>query len=166
MFNFIASLFNSIFKILFTNRKDLILTLMTLKKENLIYKRQLNHKKIHNSLKRRYRFFLTLIFKLYRKATNYLTIVKPSTLLDWQCRFIKNFWSYKHKTHGRKPVSKDIKELILQMKQENKLWGCHCIADELKKLGILLNPTTVNRIIQTFRKDGKIQPNGSWKKFL
>ena len=81
MFNFIAALFNSIFKILFTNRKDLILTLMTLK-------------------------------------------------------------------------------------QENKLWGCHRIADELKKLGIILNPTTVNRIIQTYRKQGKIQPNGSWKKFL
>ncbi|MBI9103931.1 MAG: transposase [Spirochaetales bacterium] len=52
------------------------------------------------------------------------------------------------------------------MKQENSLWGCHRIADELKKLGIELNPTTVNRIIQTFRKQGKIQPNGSWKKFL
>ncbi|MGL1893601.1 MAG: integrase core domain-containing protein [Spirochaetaceae bacterium] len=63
-------------------------------------------------------------------------------------------------------MSKDIKELILQMKQENQLWGCHRIADELKKLGIILNPTTINRIIQTFRRDGKIQPIGSWKKFL
>ena len=35
-----------------------------------------------------------------------------------------------------------------------------------KKLGINLNPTTFNRIIQTFRKQGKIQPTGSWKKFL
>jgi len=64
-------------------------------------------------------------------------------------------------------VPKDIKELILQMKQENRLWGCHRIADELKKLGIELNPTNVNRIIQTFfRKQGKIQSNGSWKKFI
>ena len=46
------------------------------------------------------------------------------------------------------------------------LWGCHRIADELKKLGIELNPTTVNRIIQRYRKEGKIRPNGSWKKFL
>ena len=166
MFNFIATLLNSIFKILFINQKDLIFTLMTLKKENQIYRRQLNHKKAHNSLKRRDRLFLTLIFKLSRKATNHLTLVQPSTLLDWQRRFIKNIWSYKHKTPGRKPVSKDIKELILQIKQENQLWGCNRIADELKKLGIILNPTTVNRIIQTFRKDGKIQPTGSWKKFL
>jgi putative transposase len=63
-------------------------------------------------------------------------------------------------------VTKDIKKLILQMKQENQLWGCHRIADELKKIGMELNPTTVNRIIQTFRKQGKIPPTGSWKKFL
>jgi putative transposase len=34
------------------------------------------------------------------------------------------------------------------------------------KLGIDLYPTTVNKILQTFRKNGKIQPNGSWKNFL
>ncbi len=145
MFNFIAALLHSIFKILFTNRKDLLFTLMTLKKENQIYKRQLNHKKVHNSLKKRDRFFLTLIFKLSNKATSHLTIVKTSTLLNWQRRFIKNFWTYKHEALGRKPVPKNIKELILQMKQENRLWGCYRIADELKKLGIILNPTRVNR---------------------
>ena len=166
MFNFLSALLHSIFKIVFFRQKDLMLTLMILKKENQIYKRQLNHKKVHNSLKRRDRFFLSLIFKLSKRATSHLTIVQPSTLLDWQHKFIKNFWTFKQKTPGRKPVPKDIKKLILQMKQDNRLWGCHRIADELKKLGIELNPTTVNRIIQTFRKQGKIQPNGSWKKFL
>ena len=140
--------------------------MMVLKKENKIYKRQLNKKKVINSLRRNDRFFLSLISSLSKRAINYLTIVKPSTLLDWQRRFNKNYWTYKHKTPGRKPVSKDIKELILQMKQENRLWGCHRIADELNKLGIELNPTTVNKIIQTFRKQGKIQSSGSWKRFL
>ena len=63
-----------------------------------------------------------------------MTMVKPTTLLDWQRRFIKNYWTYKHKTPGRKPVSKGIKDLILVMKIDNDLWGCHRIADELKKL--------------------------------
>ncbi len=52
------------------------------------------------------------------------------------------------------------------MKQDNSLWGCHRIADKLKKLGIELNPTTVNRIIQKYREEGKIKANGSWMKFL
>ena len=166
MFNLLVLLFQTIFKIVFSSRKDLILTFMTLKKENQILNRQLNPRKVHSSLKRADGVFLTMIFKLSRKAIHHLTLVKPSTLLQWQHRFIKNFWTYKHKSPGRKPVSKDIKELILQMKQDNRLWGCHRIADELKKLEIELNPTTVNRIIQTFRKKGMIQPTGGWKKFL
>ena len=52
------------------------------------------------------------------------------------------------------------------MKNENQLWGSHRISDELKKPGIEIHPTTVNKIIQTLRKQGKIQPVGSWKKFL
>ncbi len=61
-----------------------------------------------------------------------------------------------HKKPGRNPVSKGIKDLTLEMKIENQIGGRHRIAYELKKLGIDLNPTTVNRIIQTFRKQGKI----------
>ncbi len=166
MFHFLTAILHSIFKIIFSDRKDLIFTLMLLKKENEIYKRQINLQKAQSTLKRRDRLLFSLISKLSRKAINHLTIVKPSTLLDWQHRFIKNYWTYKHKTPGRKPVSKEIKILILGMKIENQLWGCHRIADELMKLGIDLNPTTVNRIIQTLRKQGKIQSTGSWRKFL
>lgn len=31
---------------------------------------------------------------------------------------------------------------------------------------VQLNPATVNRILQTYKKQGKILPTGSWKKFL
>ena len=117
---------------------------MLLKKENQIYKRQISRQKVQSTLQRGDQLILSLIFKLSRRAINHLTLVKPLTLLRWQRNFIKNFWTYKHKTPGRKPVSKAIKELILGMKQENHLWGCHRIADELKKIGINLNPTTVN----------------------
>ncbi len=140
--------------------------MMILKKENQIYKRQINWQKAQSKLKRQDRIFLFLISSLSKKAINHLTLVKPSTLLNWQRRFIKNYWTYEHQATGRKPVSKEIKNLILEMKIANQLWGCHRIADELKKLEIELIPTTVNRIIQTFRKNGKIQSVGSWKKFL
>ncbi len=52
------------------------------------------------------------------------------------------------------------------MKTDNPLWGCRRISDELNKLNIDIHHTTVNRIIQTFRNQGKIQPTGSWKNFL
>ena len=166
MFNFITALLHSIFKTFFSSRKDLILSMMILKKENQIYKRQLNLKKVQSNIKKNDRLFLSLIFRLSKRATEHLTIVKPSTLLDWQRRFIKNYWTYKHKPPGRKSVSKEIKNLILQMKNDNQLWGCHRIADEAKKIGIELHPTTISKIIQTFRRQGKIQPIGCWRRFL
>ena len=56
--------------------------------------------------------------------------------------------------------------MILEMKQENYLWGCKKISNELNKININIHYTTVNRIISTFRKKDLIQPNGSWKRFL
>lgn len=100
------------------------------------------------------------------KAISHLSIVKPETLLRWQRNIIKKSWSFKHKKRGRKPITAKIKKLILEMKTENRLWGCRRISDELKKLDINVHHTTVNKILQTFRKEGKIQPTGSWKKFL
>lgn len=140
--------------------------MLLLKKENEIYKRHLNlqNKKLH--LKKNDKFALSMIKALSARAINHLTIVKPETVLSWQRRFIKNFWSYKHKSPGRKAITRDIKDLILEMKQDNHLWGCKKIANELKKINIDIHYTTVNRIISTFRNQGLIKPNGSWKKFL
>lgn len=47
------------------------------------------------------------------------------------------------------------------MKKDNPQWGCKKIANEFKKINIKIHYTTVNKIIQTFRKQGKIPPNGS-----
>ncbi len=157
MFQLLSSLLHSIFKIIFTSRKDILITLMVLKKENQIYKRQLNLQKVQSNLKKNDRLFLSLLSSLSKKAVSHLTIVKPSTLLDWQRRFIKNFWSYKHKTPGRKPISSEIKKLILEMKQKNTLWGCHRIADELKKSE---STCTQPRLTRSFRHlENKIRLN-------
>ncbi len=77
-----------------------------------------------------------MIKALSARAINHLTIVKPDTLLSWQRRLIKNFWCYNHKYPGRKTVAKDIKALIIEMKNENYLWGCKKISNELRKINI------------------------------
>jgi transposase len=100
------------------------------------------------------RFSLSLIGTLSKRSINHLTIVKPETLLEWQRRFIKKRWSFQHKKRGRKPVPAAVKKLILEMKQDNHLWGCRRISDELKKIDIVIHHTTVNKIIQTFRREG------------
>lgn len=166
MFNFATNLFKALFSIFLKKRKDFIFTILLLKKENEIMKRHLNLHGKRIVSNHSDRFCLALIASLSKRAISHLSIVKPETLLEWQRRLIKRRWTYKTKKQGRKPVSTANRQLILDMKTDNPLWGCRRISDELKKLDINIHHTTVNKIIQTFRKQGKIQPNGSWKKFL
>lgn len=105
------------------------------------------------------KFSLAMIAALSKRALSHLTLVKPKTLLDWQRRFIKSKWTYPKKKPGRKPVPKSIKDLILEMKIENCLCRCIKIVNDLGKMGIEIHFTTVNKIIQTFRKNGKLQRN-------
>jgi putative transposase len=140
--------------------------MLLLKKENEIYKCHLDQQNKRLYFRKTDKFSLAMIKALSAREINHLTLVKPETVLSWQRKFIKNYWNCRHKSSGRKPVSRDIKILILEMKQENYFWGCKKIANELKKINIDIHYTTVNRIISTFRKKGLIQPNGSWKRFL
>ena len=89
MFNFVKYLLQVIFKILFSKRKNLICTLLRLKKENEIYKRHLNLQKKRLQFKRNDKFTLAMLSALSKRVLNHLTLVKPKTLLDWQKRFIK-----------------------------------------------------------------------------
>ena len=118
MFNFLCLLLNSIFSTIFRKRRNIIFTMLLLKKENEIFKRHINlqNKKLH--FRENDRLSLAMIKALSKRALNHLTVVKPETVLNWQRRIIKDFWSYQHKAPGRKPVSKDIKKLILEMKQK------------------------------------------------
>jgi putative transposase len=112
------------------------------------------------------RIALSIIGQLSRRALLHLSIVRPETLLKWQRQFIKNKWTFYNKKKGRPYIKKEIKDLILEMKQDNRFWGCRKISDELKKLEIEVHFTTVNNILQTFRKNGQFQPVGCWKKSL
>ena len=141
-------------------------SMLLLKKENEILKRHLDLQNKKPVFSRKDRLAFAFIKSLSEQAARLLTLVKPETLLRWQRQFIKGLWTFESKKRGRPNIKRSEKELILEMKQENRLWGCRRIADELQKLDISVHYSTVNRILQTYRKDGKLQPNGSWRKFL
>ncbi len=52
------------------------------------------------------------------------------------------------------------------MKNENLFIGAKKIQGELLKLGIDISISTIKRIIQVFRKQGKINASLTWKKFI
>ena len=55
---------------------------------------------------------------------------------------------------------------MLQMKNNNMKCGARRIEGELRKLGINIDHSTINRVIQTYRKNGFIKPTESWNKFF
>ena len=69
-----------------------------------------------------------------------ISIVKPETVLMWQRDLIKKFWTFQTKNRvGRPPVPNDLRQLILNMKNDNLYWGDKKIQGELIKLGIILD---------------------------
>jgi putative transposase len=166
MFCFIRDLLQAIFKVATSNRKNLIFTLLILRKQNQILKRHIDSRSERLSPSHKDHWSLAMIAAVSKSAIFHLQIFKPETVLTWQRKLIAKRWTYLYRTPRRRPVSAEIKNLILNMKNENSLWGCRRIADELEKLGIDLHHSTVNRIIQNFRKKGKIAVSGSWSRFL
>jgi hypothetical protein len=68
--------------------------------------------------------------------------VKPATLLEWHRRLVARRWTYRRRT-GRRPISREARELILGIARENPRWGYLRIVGELKGLGIAVSATTV-----------------------
>jgi putative transposase len=162
MFNFFKDLLLAMFNVISTERKNLIFTLLMLRKQNEILKRHIDSRKERLRPSKKNRWSLAMTVAISRSVVSHLQLFKPETVLAWQQKFIARRWTYHYKTPGRKPVMSEIKNLILEMKNENSLWG----SDELGKLGIDIHHATVHRIIQNFRKKGKIAISGSWSRFL
>ena len=100
-------------------------------------------------------------------VSRFFSLVSTKTILTVWKNAIAKYWTCKFKRpRGRPPLTKAIKELILEMKKDNMLWGSHRIKDELNKLLIDVSHETICKILNRFRKTGDIKPVLSWKRFL
>ena len=97
------------------------------------------------------------------------SIVTPETLLAWHRRLIaRKYDSSKGHSPGRPSTSAEIRELILKMAQENRLWGYTRIQGALKNLGHEVGRGTIAKVL----KEAGIGPapdrrkGTTWKEFL
>ncbi|TFH22593.1 MAG: helix-turn-helix domain-containing protein [Myxococcales bacterium] len=100
------------------------------------------------------RAFWVALRRSWSGWANRLVIVKPETVVDWQRRRFRRFWTRISKQRGRpgRPrIDAEIRELIGQMVRENH-WGTPRIFSELKKLGFTASETTVSRYVQRLRR--------------
>jgi transposase InsO family protein len=105
-------------------------------------------------------------FTFARNPSRFFTLVSPKTILTRWKNALARYWSHKRHTPGRSPLTKATKELILQLKKENFLWGSRCIRDELRKLSIDVSHETISKLLRHYRKTGDIKPTLSWKRFI
>ena len=72
-------------------------------------------------------------------------LVTPGTLLAWHRRLITRKWTYPNQS-GRPRVSREIRDLVLRVAQENPPWGYRRVHGELTRLGYQVSEATVRRI--------------------
>ena len=92
-----------------------------------------------------------------------LVIVKPETVVAWQRKGFRLYWTWKSRPRvGRPKISMEMREIIQKMSRENPLWGAPRIHGELLKLGIDISQATVAK----YRVRNPGPPSQSWRTFL
>src|SRR6516225_8106942 len=90
-------------------------------------------------------------------------VVQPDTILRWHRAGFRAYWRWKSRGRpGRPRVSRELRELIQRMSQENPLWGAPRIHGELLKLGFEIAESTVSKYM--IRRRGP--PSQTWRTFL
>lgn len=90
--------------------------------------------------------------------------MRPSTVISWQRRRFRDHWTRlsRQGKPGRPPVAKEIRDLIRQMSDSNPGWGSPRIVGELRKVGIEVAKSTVEKYMVRRRKP----PSPTWRAFL
>jgi putative transposase len=94
-------------------------------------------------------------------------LVRPETMLRWHRRLVARHWTYPHRSPGRPPIGREVRELIVRLARENPSWGYLRIVGELRKLGLAVSATSLRNILAAAglppapRRDSQ-----SWHSFL
>jgi putative transposase len=85
-------------------------------------------------------------------------------VIAWQRKRFREHWRRlsQRGTPGRPALAKEVCDLIRQMWQANPTWGSPRIVGELRKLGIAVAKSTVEK----YRPRPKKPPSPTWKTFL
>ena len=144
----------------FRSRLTLQLENVALRHQLTVYQRTTKCPRISNG-DRILRSWLSRHWPGWRNA---LVIVQPRTVIAWQRKRFRDHWAKlsKQGRPGRPPVSKEIRALIRKMSEANTGWGSPRIVGELRKLGIDVAKSTVEK----YRVRPKKQPSPTWKAFL
>ena len=130
---------------LFGDHRQLALENLALRQQLSIYKRTLTRP----PLRRLDRLFWIGLGRVWTGWKQSLVIVTPDTVLRWQRRRFREYWTQlsRRPTGGRPPIDAEIQTLVRRMAAANPLWGAPRIHAELLKLGLDVSERTVSRVM-------------------
>ena len=109
------------------------------------------------------RVFWIWLSRLWSGWHSSLRIVKPETVIAWNRKGFRLYWTWKSRSRpGRPTVSDEVRALIRSMSLANPRWGAPRIHGELMKLGIEVGETTVAKYMIRPRRPS----SQTWKTFL
>src|SRR5438132_3351065 len=149
-----------LFPFLCGGHRQLALENLALRHQLAVYKRTTTRPKLRTTD----RLFWVWLARVWAEWRQPLVIVTPDTVLRWQRRRFREYWTQlsRRPTRGRPPIHAEIKALVLRMAAANPLWGAPRIHGELLKLGIAVAERTVSRLLPKRRSP----PSQTWRTFL
>jgi putative transposase len=145
----------------FRSRADLALEILALRQQVAVFKR----KRPRPSLNSSDRLFWVLLRQLWSDWKSVLIVVKPDTVVGWHRAGFRWYWRWKSRRRsGRPRATRETRELIVRLAEENTGWGAPKIHGELLKLGFEISERTVARYLRRIHRRG--DPKRSWLTLL
>lgn len=148
---------------LFRSRQDLLFENLALRQQLQVLVRKRPRRRLSLSDK----LFWVAISRFWSGWKRALLIVQPETVVRWHRAGFKMYWKWisrKRGTLGRKPTSKELRELIFRMVAENPTWGAPRIHGELKMLDFAISERTVQHWMRKAPRSP--EPAKRWATFL
>lgn len=144
----------------FRSRRSMQLEILALRHQVAVYQRSVPRPRIQPAD----RLLWAWLARLWAGWQNALAFVQPRTVIAWQQKRFREHWRRlgQGTKSGRPAVTKDIQALIKHMSQANPTWGAPRIVGELRKLGIDVAKSTVEK----YRVRPQMPPSPTWKTFL
>ena len=139
--------------------RQLALENLALRQQLAVYKRSAPRPRLHPTD----RLWWAVLARLWTGWRQALVIVTADTVLRWQRRRFRQYWTGLSSSPGGRPrIDAELRALVARMAETNPLWGAPRIHGELMKLGIKVAERTVSRLLPKRRTP----PSQTWRTFL
>jgi putative transposase len=129
------------------SRRTLLMENLALRQQLAVFKRQNSRPRLATADK----IFWVLLLRSWSLWRTALIVVSPDTVVRWHRAGFHLYWRFLSRVRkpvGRRPVTKEIRELIFQMVAENPTWRAPRIHGELAMLGFDVSERSVSRWMQ------------------